>query len=1012
MALSGMIEAGWIAALVIAPLYFNGYTSTVVEPDKLALIRAMASLMLAAWLVRGIDQRTLIPRRSVLRAPLVVPVLLVVLAYFFATIFSIAPRISWLGAYHRPQGLDALIAYVIVFALIRSDLRTRPQLDRLIVAMILTSFPVSLYAIFQKLGLDPMQWSEEFSGRVASTMGNPIFLGAYLALIFPLTLHQLIAHARAWWKNKPILPSALKVVGSLGITAAQAAALFATSSRGPWLGWFAGIVLFGILVALLLRQRRLVLSTFGLGAVLVAFLVTLNLPGTPLAPLRAIPGLDRLSNLSDPTSQFRLSTWENAARLIAPHPPIQFPDGAPDLFNVLRPILGYGPDTLALVYFQVTVPGLANTGLVTDHSHNETWDTLLTTGIAGLIASQVFYLSIFFYGLQWMGLLETARARKMFIALWIGLGGLGAIGVIILGQMKYLGLAAPFGNLAAILVCLLATARQKSTPSTMPVQSDHFLIAAVLAGFFAHYVESQFGIAVPATRLLEWTFAGMLLAVGWRKIEPALAPPAKSATPSYALIVCMICATILFGFLRFAREASDPLTLFGRALIFNPTQNEPTYTILVLLGATWIAACAITLSKTWRTDLIWLSGTTLATILLVGLGMAMQWISLSSINLPIARAEDAAPLIAGVTRIVDSYTLILFGWVGIYTAVLMFHARPHSAALGSTRWGLIVIAPVALIALVWINVLDFNPTRADVAYRLGKLFEDQDQWDAAIVGYQNALVLAPLNDAYLMALGRAFQTQSRTAEPTARAQFSGETRLDQILARDHARAPKLNRVDWLFAAQRMLLRARELNPLYPDHTLNLARFYAPDPPVNTEGKRKLADLSSDYYAQASRLIPNDPRLWIEWADFDLEYLENPDAALSKLREAARRDPESGATWVKIGDIHKTRSNLDAAIAAYQRALAVPQPAAQAASGLAFVYYQQNNFAEAIKMYQRFIELAPADDNVWEARKNLALIYKQTGDLRAAIQQAELARALAPNDAKAQLNELINQWRAQ
>jgi hypothetical protein len=50
--------------------------------------------------------------------------------------------------------------------------------------------------------------------------------------------------------------------------------------------------------------------------------------------------------------------------------------------------------------------------------------------------------------------------------------------------------------------------------------------------------------------------------------------------------------------------------------------------------------------------------------------------------------------------------------------------------------------------------------------------------------------------------------------------------------------------------------------------------------------------------------------------------------------------------------------------------------------------------------------------VWEARKNLALIYKQTGDLRAAIQQAELARALAPNDAKAQLNELINQWRAQ
>jgi hypothetical protein len=37
---NGIIEAGWIAALVIAPLYFNGYTSTVIEPDKLALLRA------------------------------------------------------------------------------------------------------------------------------------------------------------------------------------------------------------------------------------------------------------------------------------------------------------------------------------------------------------------------------------------------------------------------------------------------------------------------------------------------------------------------------------------------------------------------------------------------------------------------------------------------------------------------------------------------------------------------------------------------------------------------------------------------------------------------------------------------------------------------------------------------------------------------------------------------------------------------------------------------------------
>ena len=50
--LSTVIEAGWLAALVIAPLFFNVFSSRVFEPDKISLIRTIALIMTIAWLTK------------------------------------------------------------------------------------------------------------------------------------------------------------------------------------------------------------------------------------------------------------------------------------------------------------------------------------------------------------------------------------------------------------------------------------------------------------------------------------------------------------------------------------------------------------------------------------------------------------------------------------------------------------------------------------------------------------------------------------------------------------------------------------------------------------------------------------------------------------------------------------------------------------------------------------------------------------------------------------------------
>src|SRR5512135_3290088 len=95
-----IIEAGWLIAVIGAPLFFNVYSSRVFEPDKLTLVRSIAVVMSIAWLVKSVEGLVQSPRpRSEItwRTPLVIPTLILVAAYIISTIFSVAPSTSLWG---------------------------------------------------------------------------------------------------------------------------------------------------------------------------------------------------------------------------------------------------------------------------------------------------------------------------------------------------------------------------------------------------------------------------------------------------------------------------------------------------------------------------------------------------------------------------------------------------------------------------------------------------------------------------------------------------------------------------------------------------------------------------------------------------------------------------------------------------------------------------------------------------------------------------------------------------
>ncbi len=1025
---NGMIEAGWLAALIVAPLYFSGYSSTVMDADKLTLLRVIVSVMIAAWVIQWIDQRRSARSQPTwsLRSPLVIPVLALALAYLLATFTSLTPLISFFGAYHRPQGTYALLAYILVLVMILHGLRTRQQLDRLILTIILTSFPIALYGIYQKLGLEPLKWSDDFPGRVGSTLGNPIFLAAYLLMIFPLTASRMIDCLRSLKTVQRIHPP--EIFGAMSyavILIVQSGAIFFSISRGPWLGWFVGIFLFAALTAITLGRRRLVLGAFGLGVAGVAILIALNVPNTPLQPVRDLPGLYRLSRLTDPTGEFRLFTWQNVARLVLPHAPLQFPDGTPDRWNVIRPLVGYGPDAMALAYpqFALASPFSHEAGI--DRSHNATWDALVMTGALGFVAYQLLFLSIFVFGLRWLGLLENDRARNLFVALWSGLGALGGLAAIALGQPGLLGVSVPAGNVMAILVILVRAAihlRQSSRASRS--LTDQFLAAALVAGLGGHYVESQFGIAVPATWLLVFTFAGMLVALGSARIvEDAVVVAPKTRAAGYGVLIAIILATLLYEFIGYDKNISDPFTIIWRALSYSPAQNATSYAVLGLVLSVTLLAVLLILSETarsrigdatmdWRGAAIWLTTIPFALAALFAFGLAQQVGALLHIPTPVARIEDVVTLSAQAVGIVDWYTMGLLGLIVLLAGAFLFEAQPIPAVWSVNRWSAVALVPVVALTFLWVNTFNLNPNRADVTFRLAKLFEDQIEWNAALALDKQAIAYAPTNDWYYMALGRVYQAYARTADPSATARLSADTARATILNLDSASIAQLSRLDLLYAAQAMLLHARELNPLYADHTLNLARFYVPEPLLNSPSKTKLAELSARYYAQATGLSPSNPLLWNEWAEFDLTTRNDPDAALQKLTASLARDSKFAPTYVLLGKVFVAKNDFANASEAYQRALALQPNLVEAQSKLAFTYYRQGKIAESIVSYLKYVELAPDAANLWEAHKNLALLYGQVGDTASALDEARAAIRLAPVETKPLLADLEAQLRNQ
>lgn len=619
----GVLEAGWLAAIVITPLFFNIHSSRVFEPDKLTLLRSVALMMSVVWLVKFVEQQGWQSlhwlgwrgNRSVWRVPFVLPVGLLVVVYLLSTLFSVTPQVSWAGSYQRLQGTYTTLSYIVIFALMASTIRTRQQMGRVVTTVIICTVPVSLYAMLQKRGLDPLPWGGDTQRRVAGHMGNAIFIAAYLIMALPLTASRII-HAFTNILNDEEMSWADIVRSAIYIftLAVQLIAIYYSGSRGPWLGLGIGMFAFVLIVLVSLRNattdrspfrgveglkalglvvagtflsflilnslvnliqlealagaigsfaafvgavgltilaifvmvaarrgwRWLWLSWLGISVLVGLWLVAFNLVDQftvyqdrpiiggmveTLTAWREVPAIGRLGRILESesgTGKVRVLIWEGALQLILPHGPLEFPDGQQDPFNFLRPLLGYGPESMYVAYNRFYPPELATVearNASPDRSHNETFDAFVITGAGGFLVWQALYLSVFYFSFSWLGVVRTRRDQILLVGLWIGGAVVGGVLLTAWLGAPFFGVAVPFGSIIGLVIYLVyyaLVARVSADERSNPFQLDRLLLIGLLTAVVAHYVEIHFGIAIAATRTHFFAFLALILTIGYR----------------------------------------------------------------------------------------------------------------------------------------------------------------------------------------------------------------------------------------------------------------------------------------------------------------------------------------------------------------------------------------------------------------------------------------------------------------------------------------------------------------
>jgi O-antigen ligase len=399
----------YTALLLFTPLIVVPWASELFEFNKMLFVILISSLVFFLLSLKSLRQKKLILGRT----PLDLPLLLLLTSRIMATFFSIDRHTSIWGYYSRFHGgLISTFAYIILYFgftawyVSRSD---KEAAKRLFVPPLLAAVTlVSLYGFLQHptplfhrpdgswRGVDANQWVQDVEERVFSTLGQPNWLAAYLAMTLPLTWFLFL---KSGGNGKTAALESARERFLLGIVRKSALGAYSlflfwvllfTKSRAGLVGSGVGLAIF---LAILAAKRKLIGAKMAAPLALLTggyFALTL-ISGQPLLArfglnlkLTAAPAEQGHKSAASPasaaspppipddTARIRAIVWRGALNIFAHYP-----------------LFGSGPGTFAYSYwrFRPAAHNLTSEWeFLYNKAHNEYLNILATTGGVGFAA--------------------------------------------------------------------------------------------------------------------------------------------------------------------------------------------------------------------------------------------------------------------------------------------------------------------------------------------------------------------------------------------------------------------------------------------------------------------------------------------------------------------------------------------------------------------------------------------------------------------------------------------------
>ncbi len=388
----------------VTPFVMLPVTSELFEFNKMIVIYTVAATVGLLWGFSMIRARRLILPAT----PLNIPILLFLAALAASTVRSIDVHTSIFGYYGRFNGgVLSIIAYLVLFyAFIALEFGDKAQFAKKLLKIslwasaliILWGLPARLFGgdltclVFSgRFSLDC--WSDQFkpSERMFSTLGQPNWFGAYLAIHFFIGLYFYLTQVFA----KKITKSTFILSGYLFL---NICAILFTRSRSSYIAVAIGLLVVAVFLLTRFkkeigRSRKMLILPILLLVVAVAVcktgeptvdkFITISKIKNQISPLRqGFEGQAKIQiknqNLPEPTSEgtesfaIRRIVWQGAW-----------------LLGLKYPLTGTGVETFAYSYYFTRLLSHNITSewdFLYNKAHNEYLNYLATTGFIGVAA--------------------------------------------------------------------------------------------------------------------------------------------------------------------------------------------------------------------------------------------------------------------------------------------------------------------------------------------------------------------------------------------------------------------------------------------------------------------------------------------------------------------------------------------------------------------------------------------------------------------------------------------------